>query len=106
MRLKELRKENKKNQTEIANILNITQEKYSRLETEKTNIDLDTLICLADYYGVSLDYLCGRQNKNFFDVGLVDEKDKETITSYTTLDKENKTLAQSYIKGLRDAQRK
>ena len=60
-----LREDNDKTQQEIADYLNIKQTTYSKYELGKINIPIEVFIKLADYYGVSLDYLVGRsKNKN------------------------------------------
>ncbi len=58
--LKELRTEKKLSQTEIADIINISQRAYSFYETGQREPSIETLIKLADYYKVSLDYITGR----------------------------------------------
>ena len=47
-------------QEEIAKILNIKQNTYSQYEVGTLNYPVDSLIKLADFYGVSVDYLLGR----------------------------------------------
>ncbi len=59
-RLKELREDRDKTQNEIAKILNMKREQYSRYERGAVEIPLSYAIILADYYDVSLDYLVGR----------------------------------------------
>lgn len=61
-RLKILRKENHLNQEEIAKILGCTQRKISYMEQGVTEPDLQSLVKLADYFGVSIDFLCGRKD--------------------------------------------
>lgn len=61
-RLKELRKKNKLKQTDMSNFLNITVRHYQDIEYGKVNIPTLTLIALADYFNVSLDYLVGRSD--------------------------------------------
>lgn len=60
-RIKELRIESQKTQNEIAGIVDTSQSNYSKYELGTIEPDIHTLIKLADYYNVSLDYLCGRQ---------------------------------------------
>lgn len=63
--IRNLREDNDKTQQEIADYLNIKQTTYSKYELGKINIPIEVFIMLADYYGVSLDYLVGRsKNKN------------------------------------------
>ena len=61
-RLKELRASRNLKQTEMADFLGITSRHYQEMEYGKINIPTLTLVKLADYFGVSLDYLCGRDN--------------------------------------------
>lgn len=60
-RMKDLREDHDLKQKEIADYLNISQQTYSIYETGKREIPLHMMIALADYYSVSLDYLCGRK---------------------------------------------
>ena len=50
-------------QKQIAEVLNVKQNTYSQYEIGVLNYPVDVLLKLADYYGVSVDYLLGRTNK-------------------------------------------
>lgn len=63
LRIKELREENDYNQEYIAHILNIGQTTYSRYESGHYKIPIDSLSVLADFYGVSADYVMGRTDE-------------------------------------------
>lgn len=58
-RIRGLREDADKNQTEIAKLLNIGQKTYSDYELGKTRIPLDSVIILARYYDVDMNYICG-----------------------------------------------
>ena len=58
-RIRDLREDSDKKQTELAKYLNIDQSTYSDYETGKINVPLEQLIKIADFYNVSLDYLVG-----------------------------------------------
>ena len=58
-RIRDLREDNDKNQTDIAEILGMKYQQYARYETGEREIPLHHLITLARYYNVSLDYLAG-----------------------------------------------
>ena len=45
----------------MAELLGCTDRHYQRMEYGKVNISILTLIHLADYFGVSTDYLLGRE---------------------------------------------
>ena len=49
-------------QKQIAEYLNIKQNTYSQYEIGVLNYPVDVLMSLADFYGVSVDYLLGRTN--------------------------------------------
>ena len=58
-RIRDLREDNDKNQTDIAEILGMKYQQYARYERGVQEIPLHHLITLARYYNVSLDYLAG-----------------------------------------------
>ncbi len=60
MRLRELRKKHKLSQLKLAMDLGLNQNSISRYESGEREADYATLICLADYFNVSIDYLLGR----------------------------------------------
>ncbi|AIF68406.1 XRE family transcriptional regulator (plasmid) [Terribacillus saccharophilus] len=59
-RLKELRTERGIYQSHLAQYLSVTTRHIQRYEADKTDVSLSTLVALADYFEVSLDYLVGR----------------------------------------------
>ena len=61
-RIRALREDSDKTQTEIALLLKIGQKTYSDYELGKTRIPVDSLIVLAKLYNVSMDYICGVSN--------------------------------------------
>ena len=62
-RLKTLRKERKISQIRLAIDLNLNQNTVSRYENPEREADYKTLILLADYFNVSIDYLLGRTDR-------------------------------------------
>ena len=62
-RLLALRKERQLNQEDIVEEFGISVRTYRRYETEVSDkITLETLWKIADFYGVSVDYLIGRSD--------------------------------------------
>ena len=59
-RLRLVRKTKHKSQEEAAKHLDMSYRSYRRYESGETEPNLSTLIKLADYFNVSLDYLTGR----------------------------------------------
>lgn len=59
-RLKILRLEKKLTQEKAAKEIGVPLRSYNRLESDGAKTYYDTLLRIADYYGVSLDWLTGR----------------------------------------------
>lgn len=49
-------------QQQIADILHVGQRTYSDYESGKTRIPVDSLLILARFYNVSMDYITGASN--------------------------------------------
>lgn len=62
-RLKTLRKAKGLKQTDMAELLGITDRSYQRYEYGKVNVPATTLNFFADFFGVSTDYLLGRSEE-------------------------------------------
>lgn len=98
MNLKELRKEKKQTQEEIAQVLNVQKQTYQNYELGKRSADIETLVKLADYYNVTLDYLVGRTFNN--DIGYLTEEQRYCTQNIIKLNQMNLMKATSYILGL------
>lgn len=61
-RIRDLREDRDLKQKEMAEYLKIHQTTYSDYELGKLNVPVSVLHKLADFYGVSVDYLIGRTN--------------------------------------------
>ncbi|MCI5500231.1 MAG: helix-turn-helix domain-containing protein [Clostridiales bacterium] len=62
-RLKELREAKHLSQVRLAMDLNLSQNSISRYENMEREAGYETLLMIADYFHVSLDYLFGRTDK-------------------------------------------
>ncbi len=63
-RLKDLREDKDLYQKDIAKILNIKQQQYSRYETDETEISVTLLKELALFYKTSTDYILKLTDEN------------------------------------------
>ena len=61
-RIKDLREDHDLTQQKIADAIAITQRKYSYLETGVQPLTDEILVKLANYYGVSIDYILRQTN--------------------------------------------
>lgn len=58
-RLRDMREDHDKSQEEIAKVLHTTRQQYSRWESGAYQMPIENYKILAQYYNVSIDYLCG-----------------------------------------------
>ena len=87
--LKELRQQKNLTQQELATTLDINLSSYQKYERPNNTIkpSLDTLIKLADYYNVSVDYLLGRSELTnpLLDIPTKPVNDDEMWATYEKL---------------------
>ena len=73
-RIRNLREDRDLRQIDVAQATGIDQKTLSNYETGKTNPDSYALIKLADYFGVTIDYLVGRSMDNYSSKGDITKK--------------------------------
>lgn len=61
-RIREIREDSALTQQNIADILSVGQRTYCDYESGKTRIPIDSILKLAKYYNVSIDYITGASN--------------------------------------------
>jgi transcriptional regulator with XRE-family HTH domain len=104
--LKDLRKEKKLNQGELAELLGITAQAYQKYEYGTAELTHENLVKLADFYGVSTDYLLGRTDiKAMAGTSPAEQLDvtvteQEMIERYTQLPEEWRLIFLDIIKKL------
>lgn len=62
MNIKDIRLQKGLTQSEVATALGVSSVVYSRYENGKRQPSIDTLVQMADIFGVTVDYLLGRQD--------------------------------------------
>ena len=62
-RIREIREEHFMTQQKVADLLNVGQRTYADYESGKTRIPVDSLLILAKFYDVSMDYITGASNQ-------------------------------------------
>ena len=65
IRIKELRNEKKQTLKQMAEAFGTSNQVISRYELGQAEPEFETLIKIADYFNVSVDYLLGRTDKRF-----------------------------------------
>lgn len=92
-RLKELRKEFKLTQADIAKFLNISESAYGYYEQGRNEISISSLQKLAEKYGVSVAYiLCESDVKNPHTQSINDETEFQAFANDPSLQKWYKDL--------------
>ncbi len=66
-RIKYLREKKDMTQLELAKILNISNTTLSQYESGQRTPSDEIKITIADFFGVSIDYLLGRKDSNYVD---------------------------------------
>lgn len=103
--LKCLRNEYNITQQKLADILQTSQQSVNKYENHCVEPDIETLIKIADTFGVSVDYLIGRTNNREFNstINMSDLKQQELslLKNFRLLTEKQKkcilTLIESYI---------
>lgn len=88
-RIKKIRKEHKDKQSDLAYLLNVSQQVISNIECDKTTPDIEQLKRIADRYQISLDQLVGR----VFQDKPPNEVERQIINCIMQLDDEGKELS-------------
>ncbi len=63
LRIRDLREDRDLTQGKLGELLGVSQATYSRYESGKLDVPTDILLRLADFYGVTVDDLLGRGEK-------------------------------------------
>lgn len=103
-KLKELRKNNNKKQEELANYLKINKMTYCNYENDNREPNIETIIKLADYFKVSIDYLLDHptNNINLDELTLLQ---KDLIKKIINCNELICTKVDAYITGLIEGQK-
>ena len=93
-KLFEERKKAGKSQAEIAQLLGITTPAYQNYENGRREAGYATISKLADFYGVTTDYLLGREPAPdpFADLGLNQSAEKAVLECYMLLDQKTRAI--------------
>lgn len=97
MRLAEIRKEHKISQSELAKQIGYSQNMISQWENGTRDPNTETLKILANYFGVSVDYLIGRDKNTPEHLSKID---KEIIDIYGQLPEDKRKQAIEFAKFL------
>lgn len=103
-RIKELRIKNKEGQETLCKLLNVSKATISKYENGSVGMSDDTMIKIADHYGVTIDYLLGRTDipnseekltiaasmKNGLDISDMTDDEKKFINDFVKMVRKKK----------------
>ena len=84
-----LRKERGLLQKDIADFLNISKSAYGYYEQGRNEPDIQTIMRLADFYQVSVDYLLGKTDVESSDLS---KKESDILKMYRLLDNDSQNI--------------
>ncbi len=105
-RITKLRKEKGLNQVGLGLKLNVSQKMISSYESGIHQPSIDTLIQMADFFGVSVDYLLGISNirvpADKFAIDSLNEREIELLDLFKELDRDKQQKAIGILFALKE----
>lgn len=95
-KLKKLRLLKKLTQAELARKLSLSPVRYNQYETGRRTPDYELLITIADFYGVTLDYLLDRREVQL-KKNITDPKSASLIEKIYAADDATKSSVEEYL---------
>lgn len=107
-RLRELRTKSGLTQKDVANIIGKTFQAYSYYENGKREMDMNTLSTLANFYGVTIDYLLGNSERpnNVTVVDVETSALEKALSLLAQMDEEQQKTAIAVLKALAEQNKK
>ena len=97
LNIKNLRIESGKTQKALAESLHMARSTYNNYEQNVAEPNIETLIKLADYFDVSLDYLCGRQNSNLLFIDSLSKNKRQLVEMVKSLSEDETLIAIGFL---------
>lgn len=101
-KLSEIRKSRGYTMKAVAEAIEMKPDTYRNYESGRLEPNLKTLQKLADFYGVTTDYLLGREPlpNPFADLNLSEDDEKEVIEKYLSLPPEIRAMMMNVLRQL------
>ncbi len=102
-RIRDLREDNDKKQTDLAEYLGTTPQYYGLYEKGANEISFERAIMLAKYYNVSLDYLAGITNvKSGLSAGDLSREQQDFLRKLSSLSPDERKKAMNILSSFLD----
>lgn len=104
-KLKELRTKKGVTISQLCDELQMNQNTYAKYERNERDVSTETLSKLADFYGVTTDYLLGREPapNPFADLGLNEASEQEMLKQYMSFEPEIRAMIMDVLIKLADS---
>lgn len=99
-RLRQLRKERNITLKAFGKLFGLAESTISLYESEKRQPDMDTMQKFADFFGVTVDYLLGREEAQQKMPPVTDDLDKELIALLTGMSSDKKQRILDFAHGI------
>lgn len=97
-RLRALRDAKKQSQKDVSEILGVTQAAYGKFEAGDRDLSTKYCIKLADYFGVTCDYILRGVDAPYVDMCRVTDLTQESINALKSYKQDWKTTVQAFIR--------
>ena len=94
--LRILRQKKGISQQQLADVLGISQQSVNKYENHNIEPDIATLITLSDYFGVSVDYLIGK-NADMEENGIFSDDEEYILRLYRKLEDNEKNCVKTVL---------
>ena len=101
--LKRLRENANLSQTELGKLFSVKQNTVSKWETGESQMSNDTLLKLSKFYGVSINYILGDEEKNAQPDQKLGELDRKILQAFRLLSNQDRQRVLAYAEGIRSA---
>ncbi len=99
--LKKLRNNLNKTQAEVAKFLNVSKYTYMYYESERIQLNAQTLIKLAEYFNTTTDNVLGYKAHHMIDTSTLTDLQKDVINKIINSNENVCLQINSYIDGLK-----
>ena len=89
-RIRQLRRDKHMTQVQVAQRIGVTASMVSSYETDIRLPSYEVLLRIADMFGVSVDYLLGRQEKRLLDISELSEEEAAVVCDMVNVLKKRK----------------
>ena len=90
MELEKLRITHNLTQVEVAEKLGLAKMTYHNYETGRNEPNIKTLIKIADFYNITIDYLVGRDFAN--DYGCLSQEEQELLNNFRQMNQQARVM--------------